>query len=182
MSVERKKIIFVCTGNTCRSPMAEYLLKEELKNRGLQGITVASAGIKGKRGDTINPKSKEALFEQGIVVEKFSSKRLTDKMMKDAFAIVCMTEQQKDYLLDARWQAMRKSGEEDFENNVYAFAEIVGYEIFDPYGKDLDCYRYVCALLQKGVAALADHLVAKNLVKKSKGRGRPKKEKTVPTV
>jgi protein-tyrosine phosphatase len=45
---KRKKIIFVCTGNTCRSPMAEMLLKRRLEELALKGFTVASAGIKAK--------------------------------------------------------------------------------------------------------------------------------------
>lgn len=174
MTNEKKKIIFVCTGNTCRSPMAEIICKDMLKKKGLKGITLSSAGIKGKRGDTINPKAVQALFEHGITVEKFSSKRLTDKMMKDAYAIICMTEKQREYLLDARWQAMRKSGEEHIENNVYSFMEIVGYEIIDPYGKDMECYRYVYNLLEKAITAMLEMLVKKQILSGSKGRGRPK--------
>ena len=177
MSEKKVKIIFVCTGNTCRSPMAEILLKAELKNRGWQGITVTSSGISARRGNTINPKSLQVLQENGFVVEKFSSKRLTDKMMKDAYAIVCMTEAQRDYLLDARWQAMRKSGEEDFENNVFSFGEIAGYEVIDPYGKDLDCYRYVYELIKGGMSALIEKLQLREVAKMPKKRGRPKTKK-----
>ncbi len=177
MNEQKTKIIFVCTGNTCRSPMAEILLKAELKNRGWKGITVTSAGISARRGNTINPKSLQVLQENGFEVEKFSSKRLTDKMMKDAYAIVCMTEAQRDYLLDARWQAMRKSGEENFENNVFSFGEIAGYEILDPYGKDIDCYRYVYELIKGGMSALIEKLQLRGLAKMPKKRGRPKTKK-----
>ena len=177
MNEQKTKIIFVCTGNTCRSPMAEILLKAELKNRGWKGITVTSAGISARRGNTINAKSLQVLQENGFEVEKFSSKRLTDKMMKDAYAIVCMTEAQRDYLLDARWQAMRKSGEENFENNVFSFGEIAGYEILDPYGKDIDCYRYVYELIKGGMSALIEKLQLRGLAKMSKKRGRPKTKK-----
>ena len=177
MNEQKTKIIFVCTGNTCRSPMAEILLKAELKNRGWKGITVTSAGISARRGNTINPKSLQVLQENGFEVEKFSSKRLTDMMMKDAYAIVCMTEAQRDYLLDARWQAMRKSGEENFENNVFSFGEIAGYEVIDPYGKDIDCYRYVYELIKGGMSALIEKLQLRGLAKMPKKRGRPKTKK-----
>ena len=63
---KRKKIVFVCTGNTCRSPMAELLLKRRLEVLGLKGYTVTSAGIKAKRGDGMNPKSAQVLIENGI--------------------------------------------------------------------------------------------------------------------
>ncbi|MBE7086393.1 MAG: hypothetical protein E7366_04500 [Clostridiales bacterium] len=178
MSVKKRKIIFVCTGNTCRSPMAELLLKKALIDRNLKGIDVASAGIQAKRGDTINPKSKFVLEENGFICEEFKSRKLTDKMLKDAYAIVCMTEKHREYLLDARWNAMRKAGEEDFENTVYSFCEITGYDVMDPYGKDVDCYRYVFRLLEGGMSALIDKLGIPAIAQKPKKRGRPKKSET----
>ena len=65
-TTQLKKIIFVCTGNTCRSPMAEYLLKKALKERKLKGFKVVSAGIHAKKGDAMNPKSAQILTDHGI--------------------------------------------------------------------------------------------------------------------
>ena len=178
MSEKKPKIIFVCTGNTCRSPMAEMLLKEALKGFSLQGITVSSAGVRAKRGDTINPKSVQVLAEYGIVAGDFKSKKLNDKMLREAYAIVCMTEEQRDYLLDARWNALKKQGIEAEENNVYSFAEITGYEVPDPYGRDIDAYRYVFGLLAKGMALLIEKLGLRSVAKQPKKRGRPKKSGT----
>lgn len=182
---KRKKIVFVCTGNTCRSPMAELLLKRRLEVLGLKGYTVTSAGIKAKRGDGMNPKSAQVLMENGIDAEGFNSTKLTDKIVREAFAIVCMTESQKDFLMDMRWNALRKAGEEAQENNVYSFYDISGYEVIDPYGKDVDCYRYVYGLLSAGMDELIDKLqlrqhayVPKTKTQTSavpKKRGRPKK-------
>ena len=155
---KRKKIIFVCTGNTCRSPMAELLLKRRLDELGLKGFTVNSAGIKAKRGDVINPKSAQVLSENGILSEGFKSTKLTEKALRDSFAVVCMTEAQRDFLTDMRWNAFKKAGEEAQENNVHSFHEITGYEVLDPYGKDLDCYRYVYGLLSAGMDRLIEKL------------------------
>ena len=145
--------------------MAEVLLKAELKSRGFQGITVASAGISPKSKQGINEKTVQVLEEHGLTIERTCARRLTERMMKEAYAIVCMSEKQKEYLMDARWQAMRKAGEENFDNNVYSFYEITGYEIVDPYGKDIDCYRYVFELFNGGMAALIEKLRLKEVAK-----------------
>ena len=178
MNQKKKKIIFVCTGNTCRSPMAEILLKKELELRGWKGVTVSSAGVSAKRGDSINPKSAQVLAEKGLDGTGFRSTKLNDRMLRDAYAIVCMTERQREYLLDARWNALRKTGAEDIENNVYSFYELVGYDVIDPYGQDVDCYRYVFGLLAGGMSALIEKLDLQSLVKIPQKRGRKKKETT----
>ncbi len=181
MSAKKIKIIFVCTGNTCRSPMAEILLTKALEKFSLKGISVASAGIAAKRGDTINPKSAHILSEYGLEVGEFKSKKLNDRMLREAYAIICMTEKQRDYLMDARWNALRKKGEEAEENNVYSFAELVGYEIPDPYGKDIEHYRYVFEQLARGMSALIEKLGLRAVATAPKKRGRPKKETTSKT-
>ena len=187
-----KKIIFVCTGNTCRSPMAEALLKDALQKANLGGFSVSSAGIAAHNGDTINPKSAFVLSENGLATEEFSSTLLEENVLKEAFAVICMTENQKDILLDMRWQALRKAdeiGEEEIENNIYSFAELAGYEIIDPYGKDIECYRYVYKLLSSGMIEIIQALRLADYAKKPrkcttaktenatpKKRGRPKKQ------
>ncbi len=182
---KRKKIVFVCTGNTCRSPMAEILLKNRVEGLGLKGFTVLSAGIKARKGDTINPKSAQVLLENGLDAGEFTSTLLTDKLIREAFAIVCMTDAQRDYLMDRRWNALKKAGEEAVENNVYSFCDVAGYEVLDPYGRDIDCYRYVYGLLSVGISTLVEKLdlrahayQPKKRTTKSgepKKRGRPKK-------
>ena len=157
MKYKKKKIVFVCTGNTCRSPMAEILLKKRLEFLRLEGYEICSAGIAAKKGDVINPYSSAVLAENGIEFAGFSSTLLTGKLLKEAFAVVCMTERQREYLMDMRWNAFQKSKkktETEIENNVYSFAELTGEEVMDPYGKGIDCYRYVYSLLDGGMSAL----------------------------
>ena len=161
MKIKKKKIVFVCTGNTCRSPMAEILLKKRLQFLRLDGYEICSAGIAAKKGDVINPYSAAVLAEQGIEFDGFSSTLLTGKLLKEAFAVVCMTERQREYLMDMRWNAFQKSKkktEAEIENNVYSFAELTGEEVLDPYGRGMDCYRYVYSLLDGGMSALITNL------------------------
>ena len=159
---KHNKIVFVCTGNTCRSPMAEVMLKKRLKDKKLGGAKVGSAGLNPSIGSPVNEKTAQTLINKGFKVASFAKKKaqkLTDKVLKDALAIVCMTEKQRDILMDKRWQILRKAGMENIENNVYAFSEFTGYEILDPYGRDLECYHYVYELLDGGMDALIDKII-----------------------
>lgn len=155
----KKLVVFVCTGNTCRSPMAEALFRKEVQNLGLTKLKVASAGTRAKKGEPMNPKSAQVLMEKGIEVGEFVSKKVDKRILKQSLAIVCMTDSQRDLLMELRWQALREAGEEEIENNVYSFSELVGYEVLDPYGRDLDCYRYVYELIAEGMSALTRKLL-----------------------
>ena len=184
-AVKLKKIVFVCTGNTCRSPMAEYLLKSVLKKKKLRGFKVSSAGVGAKKGDAINPFAVYTLESAGLKVGKFSATPITDKLLKDGFLFICMTERHKEYLMDARWHALRKAGESDIENNVFSFKELVGYDVPDPYGYGKEEYRYVFELLERGMYEIIDILQLKNYAlpsnTSSSGTKKSSNKKSTPT-
>ena len=175
----KKTIVFVCTGNTCRSPMAEYLFRQKTESLGLYKLKICSAGIKAKRGDTMNEKSAQILMEKGFDVRAFSSRKIDKRMLKDSLAIVCMTDTQRDTLMEMRWKALREAGVEEIENNVYSFSDITGYQVLDPYGRDMDCYRYVFELLAGGMSTLLDKIIPENMRAAYVKKPRKTKKKTM---
>lgn len=142
---KRKKIIFVCTGNTCRSPMAELIFKQELKRRKLKGFSVSSAGLQVREKE-MNALSRQVLTENGYVVsEKFKPKRLTRRALESSDLVVTMTREQMRFL----------RGE-----HVVCLEEIAGYAIADPYGKSVEHYRYCFDLLRLAMPKLIEKFPA----------------------
>lgn len=152
--MEERQVIFVCTGNTCRSPMAEAIFRSELKRLNIQGVGVLSAGIEATKKGNINPCSAAVLSENGLSLENFNSRLLEKEMLQTAYALICMTDSQRDLLMELRWKLLREAGFSEIENNVYSFSELAGYEIPDPFGRDIDCYRLTYRKLAEGMAAV----------------------------
>lgn len=131
-----KRILFVCTGNTCRSPMAEAILRQKLKWAGIKGIAVSSAGLNAAEGEKMSPNAFLALKQLGITCYSFRSRRLTEKILSRSDLVITMTEQQKKAL-------PRKK-------DVYTAAEIAGgREIEDPFGGALEEYIRVSHELER---------------------------------
>ncbi len=164
----KKLIVFVCTGNTCRSPMAEAVFKAFALEQGLTKLKIRSAGVRAKKGDVLNPKSQTALLEAGLELPDFKPAKLTNAMLKQSLAVVCMTDSQRDLVMEMRWQALKDEDGDEIENNVYSFSELVGYEVLDPYGRELDCYRYVYKLIDSAKETILDKLVPQNVRAKYK--------------
>src|SRR5687768_9098182 len=91
-----RTILFVCTGNTCRSPMAEAIARYHLDNGLLERVGdffVASAGLGAGDGTMPTPETLAALADMGIEYQG-RSKQLTEQMIRKADLIVCMTASQ----------------------------------------------------------------------------------------
>ena len=119
-----KKIIFVCTGNTCRSPMAMFLFNKIAKERKLEYVA-DSAGL-AAFGDSINEKSVKALAKIGIDNIDYTSKKLSFYATSEAERIVVMTNEHKNALLSAKVDESKIS--------------VLGGGISDPYGKSEEEY------------------------------------------
>lgn len=115
-----KTVLFVCTGNTCRSPMAEGYLK----SKNLKGVKVLSRGIAAD-GSPASSKSITAMEDVGIDISSHRSARLTFEDTDLASVIICMSASHAD-LLEAL-------GVDKLKIHILGVA--------DPYGQCINTYR-----------------------------------------
>lgn len=88
---ERYRILFVCTGNTCRSPMAEVIARQKLDERGWDHVEVGSAGVAATRGHPASEGAVAAARRAGMDLSGHESAPLTEEEIEAADLILAMT-------------------------------------------------------------------------------------------
>jgi protein-tyrosine-phosphatase len=141
-----KKLIFVCTGNTCRSPMAEGLLRDLLP--AASDWEISSAGVCAANGWPPSDYAIEALSEKGINIAKITSRTLTPELIEEADLLVTMTEGHRQAVLTA----VPESDGKVFLLKSFGVAQCAA-DIDDPVGGPLHLY---CRVRDEIEAALPD--------------------------
>lgn len=127
---EKTRILMICTGNTCRSPMAEYLARHIAEKKGLSDrYLFRSAGVQVEADAAVAENAVEALREIGIELAGHVPTPLSSVPLAQFDQIYVMSYAHKRAVLNAARQVP------NFGNRL------VVMDIVDPYGQDLDAYR-----------------------------------------
>lgn len=146
-----KKLLFVCTGNTCRSPMAKVLAERTLAEAGIAGWEVASAGVAALAGARATQEAKDAVTARGLDLSGHRARLLSAELLAEADLILVMTQRHKSLILQSSPHVAAK---------VHTLPEFVGKnkDVPDPYGGNFAHYQQTMREVELLIAALAEKL------------------------
>lgn len=143
------RVLVVCGGNTCRSPMGEAILREMICNGALNrygDVSVESAGTAAAHGEPASANALAALKELGLHMSAHRSRPLNAEMANNADLILAMEQYHLDRVLELAPEAVDRA------------RKLADHDISDPYMMSLDVYRRTRDEIKEALSRVVDEL------------------------
>jgi len=153
------KVLFVCTGNICRSPTAEAVLRAHAAKRGLgERVFADSAGTHGYHvGDAPDPRTRDAAQRRGYPMTGMVARKVTKGDFRAFDLVVAMDE--------GHWEILERLAPADATHKLRLFMDLVREsthrDVPDPYYGGPHGFEHVLDLVETGVEALLDEIEAR---------------------
>jgi len=153
---EIANILFVCTGNICRSPFAQGLFTRIVAQKGLKDLTADSAGLLALPGNSVSYLAQRVAAEHDVDLTEHKAKSVSKDFVDQSDLILVMEKSQEDSLLAAFPEAAGKV------LLIRHFARFGSRRrgISDPYGLEYEAYRFCFLDIEDAVSGLVEYLLS----------------------
>ena len=162
-------ILVVCTGNICRSPMAEGLLRHKLPENLKERVLIASAGTDALHGNLATDFAIMVMQEYGVDLFSHRARLLSRQMVVDADLILAMEQYHLKIIKSLKRKAISKSflmrafdGSRTSSDRFQTKNSRASYDVPDPIGGDLNLYRESAQLIHDCLAGVYTYLEEQN--------------------